>query len=215
MMIPLGTPAISENCWMPHLFRTLVVLTSLLGALSIAVAGPLEGELFGYRLGAKYKVEAETKGYSGFMGQAIIVADKPEMPSDFERLELITTPKTFTVINIYASAEFEGEEKAKDFESRYADLLGTMYGSKCSPLKAHLEEALKLLCSKRFELSVHRFKPDKPTEKHRVHVGLRLAGQAGKHIEAQFVGELEQLESEGKKARLEKALKEQKLKGMR
>lgn len=177
----------------------------------------MEGELFGYRLGAKYKVGAETKGYfSNFMGQAVLVAEKPDMPSDFAQLELIATPKTFTVANIYASAEFEDEEKAKAFESRYADLLGTMYGSKCSALKAYLDEALKLLCSKKYELSVHRFKPDKPSEKHKVHVSLKFdnGSQAGKQVLAQFDAELKQLDAEGKKQRLNEALKAQRLKGM-
>jgi hypothetical protein len=177
----------------------------------------MEGELFGYRLGARYTVGAETKGYfMPFLGQFVVVAEKPEMPADFGTLELITTPKTFTIANIYASAEFPEEEKAKAFEARYADLLNTMYSAKCSPLKAYLEEALKLLCSKRFELTVHRFKPDKPEEKHKVHVGLKMEndGVVGKQMKAQFEIELRQLEREGKKQRLEQARQEQKLKGL-
>lgn len=197
--------------------RSLLLVASLLGVLSTAVAGPVEGDLFGYRLSAKYPVGAETRGYfMDFMGSMVVMAEKPEMPPDFERLELITTPKTFTVANIYAVAEFADEEKAIAFTSRYADLLETLHGSKCSPLKAYLEEALKLLCGGSYELTVHRFRPDKPTEKHKVHVALKFDNdsKAGKHIVAQFGSELKQLENEGKKQRLEKALKEQKLKGM-
>ena len=197
--------------------RSLLLIASLLGALPSAIAGPVEGELFGYRLGAKYPVGAETRGYfMGFMGSVVVIAEKPEMPSDFDRLELIATPKTFTVANIYAVAEFADEEKAKVFASRYADLLETLHGAKCSPLKAYLEEALKLLCGGSYELTVHQFKPDKPTEKHKVHVALRFDNdsKAGKRIVAQFGGELKQLENEGKRLRLEKAVKEQKLKGM-
>lgn len=202
---------------MRHTLRPFLAFISLLGVWFTALAGPMEGELFGYRLGARYTVGAETQGYfMGLLGQAVVAAERPEMPSDFERLELIATPKTFTVANIYASAEFEDEEKAKAFESRYVDLLGTVYGPKCSPLKAYLDESLKLLCSKKYELTVHRFKPDKPTEKHKVHVSLKFDNDspAGKQILAQFKAELKQLESEGKKQRLEKALKDQKLKGM-
>lgn len=202
---------------MPNCIRTLLVFVFLCGAWPSAFAGPMEGELFGYRLGAKYAVGTETKGYfMAFLGQMVIIADKPEMPADFGTLELITTPKTFTIANIYASAEFAEEEKAKAFEARYADLLSTMYSSKCSSIKAYLDEALKLLCSKRFELTVHRFKPDKPEEKNKVHVSLKFENnsRAGKQILAQFEAELKQLEREGKKQRLEQAQKEQKLKGL-
>ena len=197
--------------------RSLLLVASLFGTLSSAIAGPVEGELFGYRLGAKYPIGDATRGYfMAFMGSMVVMAEKPEMPSDFERLELIATPKTFTIANIYAVAEFADEEKAKAFASRYADLLETLHGARCSPLKAYLEESLKRLCGGSFELTVHRFKPDKPSEKHKVHVALKFDNdsKAGKRIVAQFLSELKQLESEGKKSRLEKALKEQKLKGM-
>ena len=197
--------------------RTLFASMLLCGAWPLAFAGPMEGELFGYRLGAKYAVTAETRGYfMAIPGQMVVTAQRPEMPPDFETLELITTPKTFTIANIYAIAEFADEEKAKSFEARYADLLSTLYGPKCLPLKSYLDEALKLLCSKRFALTVHRFKPDKAEKKHEVHVGLQIEtdSPAGKQIVARFEAELRQLEREGKKQRLEQAAKEQKLKGL-
>lgn len=202
---------------MQNRFRPFFVSMLLCGAWPAAFASPIEGDLFGYRLGAKYAVTAETRGYfMAFLGQMVVTAQRPEMPPDFEKLELVTTPKTFTIANIYATAEFADEEKARAFESRYADLLSTLYGSKCSPLKAYLDEALKLLCSKRFVLTVHRFKPDKAEKKHIVHVGLQIENDSptGKQIVAQFDAELRQLEREGKKQRLEQAMKEQKLKGL-
>ena len=197
--------------------RLPLLVAFLFGVMASAIAGPLEGELFGYRLGAKYMVGEATRGYfMAFMGSMVIMAEKPEMPSDFERVELIATPKTFTIANIYAVAEFADEEKAKTFALRYADLLQTLHGGRCSPVKAYLEESLKLLCGGSFELTVNRFKPDKPSEKHKVHVALEFDNdsKAGKRIVAQFESELTQLEREGKKSRLEKALKEQRLKGM-
>lgn len=198
--------------------RTYFVSMLMWSVWPIAFGGPMEGELFGYRLGAKYTVTAETKGhFMAFLGQMVVIARRPEMPPDFGSLELITTPKTFTIANIYASAEFTEEDKAKAFESRYVDLLTTLYGPQCLALKAYLGEALKLLCSKRFVLTVHHFKPENVQEKHKVHVGLQIDNDspAGKKMVAQFESELKQLEREGQKQRLEQALKEQKLKGLR
>jgi hypothetical protein len=197
--------------------RTYFISMLMWSVWPVAFGEPIEGELFGYRLGAKYAVTAQTKGYfMAFLGQMVVIAERPEMPTDFESLELITTPKTFTIANIYASAEFTDEDKAKAFESRYADLLNTLYGPNCSAQKAYLGEALKLLCSKRFVLTVHHFKPESEQEKHKVHVGLQIDNDspAGKKTVAQFGSELKQLEREGKKQRLEQALKEQKLKGL-
>lgn len=191
----------------------LVVSTSW----QCAIAGPLEGELFGYKVGAKYPVTAQTKGYFvSALGQAVLIAEKPEMPTEFNQLELIASPKSFSIANIYASAEFADEQMASALEAKYADLLNTMYGSKCSIAKAYLGEALKLLCSKQFELTVHKFKPSKPGEKYKVHVGLRVdnASAAGKRMEAQFAEEWSQLVQQGRKGRLEEARKGQALKGL-
>lgn len=197
---------------MTETMRLVFLMLSLLTALPTALAGPVEGDLFGYRLGAAYPVGADTK----FMNFGVVLAERPEMPSDFERVELITTPKTFTIANIYGIAEFKDVQGAEAFAARYADLLNTLHGRRCSSMEAYLGEALKLLCAGKYELSVHHFKPDNPSEKHKVHVGLRfnLDSEAGKGIEALFMSEFRQLESEGKKQRLDEALKEQKLKGM-
>lgn len=193
-----------------------LLLASAVLVLSVAQAGPLEGELFGYRLGAKYPVGDTTRGYFSSMGEAVLNAEKAEAPEGFDRVEIITTPKTFTIANIYAKAEFEHEAKAKEFEGKYADLLRTMYGGKCPATKAYLDEALKLVCSRSFELTVHRFKPDKSGEKNQVHVGLKFDNDssAGKKILSQFKSELEALDTEAKRARLDKALREQSLKGL-
>jgi len=198
------------------MYSRAVLLASAVLASSLANAGPLEGDLFGYRLGAKYPVGDATRGYFSFMGQAVLLAEKPEAPPGFDRVELVTTPKTFTIANIYATAEFEDEFKAKAFEVKYADLLGTMYGPKCAATKAWLDEALKLICSKSFELTVHRFKPDKPGEKHKVHVGLKFDNDStsGKKVLAQFKSEFATLDTEAKRTRLDKALREQRLKGL-
>jgi hypothetical protein len=192
------------------------VLSLLLLGSFVAHAGPLEGELFGYRLGSKYPVGEATRGYFSLMGQAVLNAEKAEMPTGFGRVEVITTPKSFTVANIYAKAEFEDAAKAKEFEAKYADLLRTMYGSKCPNVKAYLEEALKVHCAKAYELTVHRFKPDKAGEKHQVHVGIKFDNEspAGKKILSLFKTELDQLDSEAKRNRLDKALREQGLKGL-
>lgn len=195
----------------------LLVATTILGFFNVAFAGPPEGELFGYRLGSKYSVTDNTRGYFfAIMGSIVVIADKPEKSDDFQRVELITTPKTFTIVNIYGIAEVGSEKEAKDLTTRYADLLKTLHGNKCLPEKAHLGEVLKLLCSGKYELKVSHYSPGKIGKKHKVHVGLNFSdeSEAGKKLLAQFKKELNQLETEGKMHRLEQAKKEQKLRGL-
>lgn len=201
---------------MPNNIRATTLLFLALWGAGQACAGALDGDLFGYRLGAKYPVTNDTRGRLDIMGAMQLLAEKPDMPPDFERVELIATAKTFTIGNIYGVADFKDEESAKSFELRYADLLDTMYGTKCAPLKAYLEEKLKLLCAGKYVLTVHRFKPGTTQGPHRVHIGLQVTNESAiwKQFEKQFKSEIEQLENEAKKARLEQAQKDKKLKGL-
>ena len=198
------------------LIRNIAILGGLL-VITGAAAGPLEGDLFGYRLGSKYQVGAGTRGHFSFMGQVVLLAEKAELPAGFARVELIASPKTFTIINVYALAVFDDEGHAKEFEAKYADLLNTMYRDKCALMKAYLEEALKLRCASAYELSVHRFKPHNSGEKHTVHVGLRFDNDspAGKRIVSQFNSELGQLDTEAKRQRVDRALREGDLTGLK
>lgn len=201
---------------MPKIYRLLLTI-AFLGTLQSAIAGPLEGDFFGYRLGTKYPVTDSTKGYfMAPMGSMVVYADNPEKPEEFKKVELITTPKTFTIANIYGVAEVTTEKEAKMMAARYADLLQSLHGAKCRPEKAYLGEALKLLCGGQYEMTVSHYKPNKNEKNYKVHVGLKFSNdvEPGKKIMVQFKREMDELEKEGKKQRLEKAIKEQKLRGL-
>ena len=194
----------------------VMAVLAMFGWFAIALAGPIEGELFGYRLGSRYPATDDTKGYHSILGSTVILAEKPEKPADFQRVELITTPKTFTIINIYGIAEFLDEKQAKALAAQYADILDTAHGNKCPSTKAYLGESLKLVCEGQYVLTVAYYAPDKTDKKHKVHVGLTFDNMSrmGKLFTAQFDQEWKQLEAEGKTHRLEQAEKEQKLQGL-
>jgi hypothetical protein len=90
--------------------RILLVVIAFLLSCTGTFAGPPEGELFGYKLGSKYPITDSTQGRFTIMGAMAIVADNPEKSEDFQRVELITSPKTFTIANIHGIAEV-GSEK--------------------------------------------------------------------------------------------------------
>ena len=200
--------------------RILLAVITFLLSCNGAVAGPPEGELFGYKLGSKYPTTDSTQGsWSPFLETMTVFADNPEKSDDFQRVELTTTPKTFTIVNILGIAEVVGEKEANDIAARYTDLLKTLYADKCPAEKANpyaTYSLLKLLCAERYELSVDQFSPYKNRKKYLVHVSLRfsLERAAGKEMVAQMKRERAQLKAEGKLHRLEEARKEQKLRGL-
>ena len=202
---------------MPPSLRTLLLSHAFALACCGASAGVAEGDFLGYRLGSKYPITQETRGYfMGVTGSMVIMAERPEMPPEFVRVELIASPKTYTIINIFGVAEFAAEAAAKDFARQYAELLNGLHRDKCRPMKAFLDETLKLLCSLKYELSVSAYAPDKSDEKHKVHIGLRVDNDStlGKRMVAQFRQELTQVERDAETHRLEKARSEKKLKGI-
>ena len=194
----------------------LVSVFVLLGRFTIAMASPIDGELFGYQLGSRYPVTNDTKGRLSIWGGAEILAEKAEKPVEFQRVEMITTPKTFTIVNIYGVAELPDEKQAKAFAAQYTDLLSAAHGSKCSATKAYLGESLKLVCKGKYELTVHYFGPDKIDNTHKVHIGLTFydMSKAGTRLRNQMEQEIKLLKAEGKTNRLEQARKEQKLRGL-
>lgn len=158
----------------PHLYdravRTALVCLAMFIASSVR-AGPLEGELFGYKLGTRYPVTALTKGSFSSLGHWVVIAEKPEKPKDLARVEMTTTAKTYTIGNIYGNTEFPEEGPAKALADKYTDLLSSLYADKCLPLEKYLKETLKMRCNE-YELAVYHFKPDSPTGKHTVQVSL-------------------------------------------
>ena len=188
---------------------------ALFGWFAIALAGPIEGDLFGYHLGSKYPRTDDTRGgYSSF-GDAHILSEKPEKPPAFQRVEIVATLKTLTIANIYGTAEFSDEKQAKAFAAQYVDLLSAAHGNKCRPTEAYLGESLKLVCGGQYLLTVSYYAPGSG-EKHKVQVGLTFddESKAKKRILAQFEQERKQVEAEGKTHRLKEANKEQKLRGL-
>ncbi|MCA9423205.1 MAG: hypothetical protein KC592_19455 [Nitrospira sp.] len=196
--------------------RMLLVVIAVLWFWKGASAGPPEGELFGYKLGSKYPITDSTQGYFSLMGAIVVIADKPEKSDDFRRVELITSPKTFTIANIHGIAEAVGKKEAEDIAARYADLLKTLHADKCLEEEAAPYETLSLLCGGCYELYVAQFSPRENEKEHKVYVGLRFSHECAtsKEILAQMKRERAELETEGKLHRLEQARKEQKLRGL-
>lgn len=198
--------------------RMLLVVSAVLWLCKSAFAGPPEGELFGYKLGSKYQATDSTIVKLHTLLRTItVIAENPKKSDDFQRVELIITPKTFTIANIYGIAEAVGKKEAEDIAERYADLLKTLHADKCPEEEAAPYETLSLLCEGGYELSVAKFSPDESEKKYKVHIGLKTSNEstAGKEIRTQNKREWAQLETEGKLDRLEQARKEQKLRGLK
>lgn len=197
--------------------RMLLVVFAVLCFCKGAYAGPPEGELFGYKLGSKYPATDNTIVKLHTLLRTItVIAENPKKSDDFQKVELIITPKTFTIANIYGIAETENKKEAEDIAARYSDLLKTLHADKCPEEEAAPWESLRLLCEGHYELSVAKFSPDGSEKQYKVQVGLKTSNESaeGKEIRAKNKREWAQLETEGKLYRLEGARKEQKLRGL-
>ncbi len=198
--------------------KTFILTLLLISLNTSAIAGPPKGELFGYRLGDKYPVGPQTEFEAGdFIAAKLIVAEKPEKPDNFGTVKLMVTPKSFTIFYVYADSEFPNEKTAKVFADSYAQLLNKKYGSKCVQRKTDPEWGpLALVCSSQYELSVRYFvAPGKSPERIGVRIGLEaVGGTASQSLSGKLVSEGMQLETQAKKESLEKAQRDQRMKGL-
>lgn len=107
-------------------------------ALAIALSTPAgvlatdatSGELFGYTIGDPYPVTEGTEVLSRGAAPSrlfTLVAGSPVKPDDIERVLLIATPVSHSIITIGVQQGFPDEASARAFGRRYLQLLSARY----------------------------------------------------------------------------------------
>lgn len=168
-----------------HLPLTRALAVLLAGFACGAVrAGPPEGDLFGYKLGAPYVVGELTQQRTRVSPMVEMMIDRPEKAADFKAVELLATPKSLTLISVHGVADFPDEAQARAFAARQAAQITSAYGDKCPKSPSFMNDLLKLLCPGGLELSVSYYPPDASRVQHKVHLGLRLSpdSEAGRRL---------------------------------
>ena len=104
--------------------RLLLCCLFALPAVVFADAG--DGQFMGYELGTKYAAsprEAEVTT----TGNLLITAENPTKPADIVQVSLIATPESRTIGYIIGASWFATEREARDFGTRYVELLRAKY----------------------------------------------------------------------------------------
>ena len=181
-----------------------------------ASAGITDGDLFGHRLGARVVTSPSTLGYWS-QGRAIIIVDKPEIPPEFEKLELLTTPKTYTIGNIYASKSLPERTAAFTLADKYKDLLPTLYREQCVRERDGFGGTVLDMRCGNYQLSIQVFSPDRqnPNNPYTVQIGLTMARETRVGYDWQMLldEEVDAVDKEGRQRRLEQAKKDRSLRG--
>lgn len=86
-----------------------------------------DGEFMGYRLNQRYPVTATTEKGRSAGGNTQVVAENPVMPADIESVRINCTVSTCTIGFIEAITHFETEQAARDFATKYYQLLRAKY----------------------------------------------------------------------------------------
>ena len=166
-----------------HPIRALVALLAAL-ACGGAHAGPPEGDLFGYKLGAPYAVGELTQQRTRVSAMVEMMIDKPDKAPEFKAVELLATPKSLTLLSVHGVADFPDEAQARAFAARQSAQITSAYGDKCPKSPSFMNDLVKLLCPGGLELSLSYYPPDASRVQHKVHLGLRLApdSEAGRRL---------------------------------
>ena len=181
-----------------------------------ASAGITDGDLFGHRLGARVQTTPSTLGYWS-QGRAIIIVDKPEIPPEFEKLELLTTPKTYTIGHIYASKSLPERTAAFTLADKYKDLLPTLYREQCVRERDGFGGVVLDMRCGQYQLSIQVYSPDRqnPSGPYSVQIGLTMARETRVGYDWQMLldEERDAVDRAGRQARLEQAQKDRSLRG--
>lgn len=93
---------------------------------AVVVADAGDGQFMGYELGEKYPASPQEQEFTT-TGNLLITAENPTKPADIVQVSVIATPKTRTIGYIIAASWFNSEREARDFATRYGELLRAKY----------------------------------------------------------------------------------------
>jgi hypothetical protein len=103
-----------------------LLLCCLLALPTVVFADAGEGQFMGYELGTEYPASPQEVGVTT-TGNLLITAENPTKPADIVRVSLIATPTSQTIGYIIAASWFATEGEARNFGTRYAELLRAKY----------------------------------------------------------------------------------------
>jgi hypothetical protein len=192
--------------------KCLVGLGCLIGVFGWTVpafAGPAEGQFLGYRIGSKYVTTDATRWRFSFLGHVDFEADVPEKPDEIERVQVIATPKSLTIANIYGVSQFDNREQAEAMADKYATIIRVMHRRRCVEREALLPgDKLVMVCGGSYDLRVSVYSPEIAGDRFSVHIGLRPANgtKLDNRFQRLFKDEMKILEREHDQRQLGEAV---------
>ncbi len=103
-----------------------LLLCCLLALPTVVIADAGEGQFMGYELGKEYPTSSQEVEITT-TGNLLIAAENPTKPDNITQVSLIATPDSRTIGYIIAASWFATEREARDFGTRYVELLRAKY----------------------------------------------------------------------------------------
>lgn len=105
---------------------TRFLLCCLFTFPTIVVADAGDGQFMGYELGTKYPASPQASELTT-TGNLLITVENPTKPDDIAQVSVIVTPESQTIGYIVAASWLASEREARDFGTRYVELLRAIY----------------------------------------------------------------------------------------
>ena len=139
------------DTYMKRLLLIVIVLT-VCGARSPVKADARQGELFGYRLNARYTMTSHTRtGMSGIF--RYVEAERAIKPETISHVTILTTPKSLQIVAIAGTRSFRDTAEAWRFFNVLAPLLASHYDLRWRDSRT--ENGVEAILSSRYRLSVY------------------------------------------------------------
>ncbi|ETW12813.1 hypothetical protein ATO8_09728 [Roseivivax marinus] len=109
-------------------WRGVVLATSAFLCAPPAIAQVAEGVIFGHRIGKRVEGYEYADLRQELFSWPFVLAEPEDAAAQFDRLRLIVTPVTGTLVAVLGIAEFETPQEARDFGARLQTALWARFG---------------------------------------------------------------------------------------
>lgn len=127
----------------------MVYILAVFGSCRV-LAGPPDGEMFGYRLMDKYPVSENTK----WVNMHNLIAENAAVPKSFSTVTLAVTPETYTVWAIAGEVKAHSEAESETIGRKYFALFEDMYSSKCKVRSYSSGKGGEFVCADKYVISL-------------------------------------------------------------
>jgi hypothetical protein len=131
-----------------------IIISSIAIAPNLIYAQAKVGSLFGYQIGKKYEGTDPKVRFDQITQTLIVSAEKPQLATPLQYLDLYVTPVSGTILGIHGIAEFAKESDAITASKTLVNIIEKLVSVDCVKKQRQSGQDTVFQCGRDFEISL-------------------------------------------------------------